>query len=100
MKKVLLVFLSLFATGCTTIHFDNGKVPVNPGGKEVELWHHIVALDLYELSKPVDLDKECGEKEWVTVKSEKSPVNAIAGSVANAFGPIWYPKTATVNCEK
>lgn len=95
MKKLVLA-LPFMLFGCTTIHFDHG--PVKPTTKQVEKWHHIVALDLYEASEPIDLANECGDKEWVTIKTEKSFANTFATVAINQLGPFWYPKTATISC--
>jgi hypothetical protein len=100
LRTILVLTLALMTTACTTIHFDNGKIAANSNGIKTQKWHHIVAMDLYELSKPINLKKECGEKEWVTVKSEKSAINGLAQGVTNALAPLWYPKTAEITCSE
>lgn len=89
---LLLVALS----GCTTIYFDKGKDLRSTTVSEQ--WHHNFALDLYEGSAPVNLKQACGDKSWVSVKTEESFLNGLAGSVANILLPIWYPKTVEVSC--
>lgn len=96
MKK-LLIIASIIMSGCTTIYFDNGEqdktVPVQ------KKWHHNYLFSLIEGSKPVNLDNECGEKEWSSVKTELSFINGLAGGAVNTVGPIWYPKTVEISCK-
>lgn len=99
MKTILLACLALTAAGCTTIQFDNGPA-TSVNKTKTAKWHHNVAFSLYELSKPVNLSEECAEKEWVSVKTEQTFINGLASTVANSFGPIWYPKTVEIECKK
>ena len=96
--KSLLMILPL--TACTTIHFENGKQLQTKNSTSSEKWHHNFAYGLYEHSKPVDLNKECDGKNWNKVTTELSFINGLAASVVNNLGPIWYPKTVTIECER
>lgn len=98
--RYLALILIVILSGCTTIHFDNGNV--DNGGSEVinEQWHHIMALDLYELSDPVSLEQSCKENSWSSVKTELTFLNGLASFGGNLLAPIWYPKTVTVHCEE
>jgi hypothetical protein len=91
------LLLSVALSGCTTIYFDKGK---NVKATEVtEKWHHNFALGLYEQSPPVNPKRECGSKAWVSVKTEESFLNGLAGGAVNLFGPIWYPQTVEIACK-
>lgn len=94
--KQLFIIAVIFLSGCTTIHFDNGS---EVGQLTTKTWHHNVAASLYEVSEPVNLEKQCDDKSWSSVKTELSFVNAIASGVVNTFLPLWYPKTVEVSCK-
>ncbi|MBA6357970.1 MULTISPECIES: Bor/Iss family lipoprotein [unclassified Colwellia] len=98
MKNILLGVLcvTLFS-GCSTIHFDKGdQVKSN---QTTQLWHHNFALSLYEGSPVVDLQNECGNTPWASVKTELTFINGLASGAVNMLGPIWYPKTVEVSCK-
>jgi hypothetical protein len=61
-------------------------------------WHHNFALSLYEASEPVNLNSECRDMTWTSVKTERTFINGLA-QVVNVFAPIWYPKTVEVSCK-
>jgi hypothetical protein len=98
MKNILLGVLCLtFFSGCSTIHFDKGdQVKSN---QTTQLWHHNFAFSLYEGSPVLDLQKECGNMPWASVKTELTFINGLASGAANMLGPIWYPKTVEVSCK-
>jgi hypothetical protein len=98
MKNILLGVLWLtFFSGCSTIRFDKGdQVKSN---QTTQLWHHNFALSLYEGSPVVDLQKECANTPWASVKTELTFINGLASGAANMLGPIWYPKTVEVSCK-
>ena len=98
MKNILLGVLCLtFFSGCSTIHFDKGdQVKSN---QTTQLWHHNFALSLYEGSPVVDLQKECANTPWASVKTDLTFINGLASGTANMLGPIWYPKTVEVSCK-
>ena len=99
MRMTLTASLLLLGalSGCTTIYFDKGKDTRSTAVSEQ--WHHNFALGLYEGSAPVSLKQACGDKSWVSVKTEESFLNGLAGSAASFFLPIWYPKTVEVSCK-
>lgn len=97
MKYFALVLASFAMSACTTIHFDNGEVDTSKQPK-VEKWHHIVALDLVEVSDPVDPEAICEGEQWSSVQTEKTFLNGLASSAVNVFIPLWYPKTVEVTC--
>lgn len=98
MRMALTASLLLLGalSGCTTIYFDKGKDVRST--LVTERWHHNFALGLYEGSAPVNLKQECGDKTWVSVKTEESFLNGLASGAA-IFGFIWSPKTAEVSCK-
>lgn len=96
MKNIIVIVAILFLTGCTTIHFDDGANAT--GSYKTEQWHHNWALALYEGSDPVNLEQECGEKDWKSVQTELTFINWLASLPVNFIGPIWYPKTVEVTC--
>jgi hypothetical protein len=98
MRMALTASLLLLGalSGCTTIYFDKGKDVRSTVVSE--RWHHKFAFDLYEGSAPVNLKQECDDKTWVSVKTEESFLNGLAGGAA-IFGFIWSPKTVEVLCK-
>lgn len=102
MKMALAASLLLLGalSGCTTIYFDKGKDVRST--VVTERWHHNFAFALYEGSAPVNLKQECGDKTWVSVKTEETFLNVLAAVPVNALtliGGIWYPKTVEVACK-
>lgn len=102
MRMALAASLLLLGTlsGCTTIYFDKGKDVRSTVVSE--RWHHNFAFALYEGSDPVNLKQECGDKTWVSVKTEVGFLNGLAAVPVNALtliGGIWYPKTVEVACK-
>lgn len=95
--KLLILLPMILLVGCHTIHFD--KAEPSTSSVQYEQWHHNWAYDLFEGSSPVKPDEKCGDKEWNSVKTERSFINGIAGVVGTMVLPIWYPKTASVSCE-
>jgi hypothetical protein len=97
MMKNLIVLFAILLSGCTTIHFDrNENLDLN--ATKSETWHHNAVLALVEVSDPVNLEEECGEKEWSSVKTELTFVNGLVSSIVNFVAPLWYPKTVEVSC--
>lgn len=94
---VIIVFLVGLLSGCTTIHFDKGEN--SQPTVTTQQWHHNFALALYEGSSPVNLSQACGTGSWVSVKTELTFSNVLAGAVADFYLPIWYPKTVEVSCK-
>ena len=88
MNKTIILSI-LLLSGCTTINFENGAA----SNKEYtsEKWHHNVVLGLIEVSDPVDLEKECANKEWDTVQTEVSFLNGLASTAVNFFFPDLVP---------
>jgi hypothetical protein len=98
MRMALAASLLLLGalSGCTTIYFDKGKDVRS--ASVTEQWHHNFVLDLVEGSAPVSLKQSCGDKPWVSVKTEESFLSGLASSMAFIL-PIWYPKTVEVSCK-
>lgn len=96
-RTLFLFFLSAaMLSGCTTIYFDNGD---NTRSLRPETnWHHNYVFNLIEGSEPVKLNYKCRNRDWVSVKTELTFINALAGGLVNLLGPIWYPKTVEVYC--
>lgn len=99
MRMALTASLLLLGalSGCTTIYFDKGKDLRST--TVTEQWHHNFALSLYEGSAPVSLKQACGDKPWVSVKTEDGFLSSLASGATKIFGPIWYPKTVEVSCK-
>lgn len=94
----LMMALAVTLSGCSTIYFDKGK-GVTPTDTS-ERWHHNIAFDVYEASAPVDPKQECGDKSWVSVKTERGFLNWLAAVPVNSFIPfLWYPKTVEIGCK-
>lgn len=97
MKKIALI-IALCLSGCTTIHFDNGTDV--SGLANAQKWHHIGIISLVEFSAPVNLESECGNKEWSSVQTQLTPINMLAGFVAGLIVPgVWSPKSVEVTCK-
>lgn len=96
LNYVLLLFFIIFTSGCTTLHFDNGQQQEASVTKEE--WHHNVVLALFEVSDPVNLKEECGDKQWTSVQTELTFANGFVSTLVNIFLPVWYPKTVEVSC--
>ena len=92
--KIFLVTAVLAMAGCSTITFENAP---SPSGKTTEFdrWHHIWAFDLYEGSKPVDLEGGCKEQGWQSVTTETSFLNGLAEVFTS---PVWHPESVQVVC--
>jgi hypothetical protein len=96
--KAIIFFSCLFVfNSCATIYLHNGDTP-----SEVEIleWHHGGIFDLVEFSKPVDLSQRCSNKEWQTVKIEKSPLCVLV-DIAEAFliGNLYDPWIVETSCK-
>lgn len=101
--KILILVLLATLSGCTSIHFDNGKAGRLASFEEPQVgkWHHNVVFDLIEVSSPVDLERECKNGEWASVETERSFMDGLAAFGANLFMPVpvWHPKTVRVHCQ-
>lgn len=99
-RSASLILLTLSLSGCSTIHFDRGQ-PVDPRLTDSQkTWHHVIAADLVEVSDPVNPQARCGQRSWQSVKTETTFFNGLASSLVNVFGPIWYPQTVVVECNR
>ncbi|MBY5990974.1 Bor family protein [Ferrimonas balearica] len=100
MKRLMMTLAaaSLLA-GCHTIHFDQEQPVASNKAQSHAQWHHNMALSLVEVSNPVDLDRNCGDNGWETVKTETTFINGLPGAVIPYLGLLWSPKTATVQCQ-
>jgi len=97
-RTTLLVLSLASLTGCSTIEFTQGVNPPAPN-EAYQLWHHNLALSLYEYSDPVDLS-DCNGS-WTTLVVEKDVVTALAGSVDQSvlFGvDVWDPWAVRLEC--
>ncbi len=101
MRKPIALMMALAVTlssGCSTVYFDKGPgvIPTDVS----ERWHHNIAFDVYELSAPVDPKQDCGNKSWVSVKTERSFLNFLAAAPVNSVVPfLWYPRTVEIGCK-
>lgn len=88
-------------SGCSTIVFTNGAEP-DVSARTYDMWHHNLALSLYEYSEPVAPDAYC-DTGWGTVTVEKDLIRGFVGSLDNAIIPfvdIWDPWAVFINCTK
>lgn len=104
LNSVLL--LSVFSlSGCATVHFDNGEPQKTAMVKKK--WHHNVALELVEVSKPIDPAETC-EQQWHSVTTQHSYTGFIATGIVSYFmGPasllttnLWAPQQIKVECRE
>ncbi|WLD57509.1 hypothetical protein NFC81_12425 [Salinispirillum sp. LH 10-3-1] len=84
-------------TGCSTIEFQNSNASAT--NEQYNYWHHNVALSLYELSEPVNLDN-CNSNTWSSATVEKDLIKGLAGSVDNfvIFVDVWDPWSVDLKC--
>jgi hypothetical protein len=96
-NKTIVIALALFAltnlAGCHKIFFHNGADSTT--FTQNEDYHHEVAIELVELSEPVDLNKMCQGQPWRTVKTERTFVNALIGIITQ---PIYGQWTVSQAC--
>lgn len=92
--KIATSVAAIHLAGCSTITFENSG-NVEGATSTYEKWHHIWAFDLYEGSKPVNLEATCSGKQWQTVTTETSFLN---GFTEIFTSPVWYPESVSVNC--
>jgi hypothetical protein len=97
-SSLLLTLAAALVTGCSTIRFDSGK-PASTAVKHSE-WHHTVAFTLLEASDPVDMHDRCIGKPWSTIKTERTFLNGLAGSVDSLIlgVDLWEPLTVEYVC--
>ena len=100
-KPVLLAMIAALSTlcsGCSTINFDSGRTPTSQ--EKHSEWHHTVAFSLLEASNPVDLHDRCAGKNWSTVTTKRTFLNALAGSIDSIIlgVDVWEPWTVEYVC--
>ena len=94
--KLSLVASLVTSAACSSILFENPQQD-QAATQTSESWHHVWLFDLYEGSKPVNLEAKCGEKGWKSVQTETSFMNGFAETFTS---PIWHPETVQVTCGK
>jgi hypothetical protein len=92
-SAVVVTALLIGASGCSTLHFDNGDASTEYTYRE---WHHNGILDLVEFSSPVDMRARCGGDDWQSVKVEKSFTNGLADAISYNFYDGW---TVEYHCD-
>ncbi len=96
-KTALLASSIALTCGCTNMHFDNSNT--SAGEQSEPDWHHNVVFGLIEVSDPVDVKEQCGNKDWNSVHTQISFINGLAGALVGVILPgVWQPKTAQVTC--
>ena len=93
-KQMLLVWTLILSSGCATMHFTNGPVPVED---EYDHWHHIGILRLVEFSAPIQLAKSCKVNQWNSVTVEQEFVHGLVGLFT--FG-LYDPFGARHSCRE
>lgn len=103
-KAIAGMLVAVAASGCSTMHFNNGPGQV-PTDTQSE-WHHTAVMSLWEVSSPVDMKERCKGKDWTVVTTERSFSNMLVGSVDNvllAFKAtgldLWSPWTVEYSCK-
>ena len=89
----LLAAFCVSGTGCMSIFFHNDGTENKD--TQIDRPHHIVALNLIELSRPVNLGERC-PNGWKTVKTERGPLAILISMVAQ---PFYGPMTSGVACK-
>lgn len=97
-SKLVLLFTVCCLTGCSSITFTRSGFVPQPYDMRHEKWHHVLFLNLYEYSEPINIRKECRGAGWSSVKTEVTPANFFATIAGNLLGPIWYPQTVEITC--
>ncbi len=95
--KQLLAIAIILLSGCTTIHFDRDNT-IYLDAVKVEKWHHNMVAEIIEVSDPVRLDQECGDKQWSSIQTEETFFDGLIKIIINQVAPIWAPKTVTISC--
>ena len=102
-KTQIWLIFSILISGCTTMHFDNGLLSQKSSKLDritSEKWHHNFFFDSWEISDSVNLNNECIESEWESIKTETSFLNAISRIPLEILKiPLWYPRTVTIICK-
>lgn len=99
MKKYI-VLLSLFATGCSTLHFTNG--PQVEQTVVREQLHHITLNDLVEISPPMDINYNCANQQWDTITVERTFINGLVAALTwpSGAGTLYSPWTIRYSCRE
>jgi len=97
-KEIVILISAIFIySGCATIYLHNGDTPSEVTQQE---WHHDGILDLVEFSPPVDLSQRCRNREWQTVKIEKSALCVLVDiAEATLVGNIYDPWIVETSCK-
>jgi hypothetical protein len=96
MTRYVLLATLLFAlaqTACSTVYFHNGANSGNDVGPD--RLHHIV-LGSIEVVEPVDLSDRCNGRGWETVKTERT---FLAGLIGSLVSPIYTPWGVAWKCK-
>ena len=103
-KAIAGMAVIVAASGCSTMHFNNGPGQVRTDTQSE--WHHTAVLSLWEVSSPVDMKQRCNGNDWTVVTTKRSFSNVVFGSVDNillatkATGlDLWSPWTVEYSCK-
>lgn len=89
----LLMAFCVGGTGCMSIFFNNDGTESE--ATQGDHLHHIVAFNVIELSKPVNLGATC-PNGWKTFKTERGPLAILLTFFTE---PFYGPMTTGVACK-
>lgn len=96
-KSTVFLTCIIGLSGCSTLHIDrgiDGQVV-----KTIEHQHRALTFDLYELDDPIDLNRMCGDLQWISIKTEKTFSNTLASTFGSLLVPGgWFPRSVIVYC--
>ncbi len=95
MRRLLLVLVICSLTSCSTMNFVNG--PKMDETVAREQWHHLGINGLIEISKPMDIQYNCGKQQWDSITVERSLLNGLA-SVSSVQLSIYTPWSIIYEC--
>jgi len=103
-KAIVCVVVVAAASGCSTMHFNNGPGQVSTDTQSE--WHRTAVMSLWEVSSPVDMKQRCNGNDWTVVTTERSFSNVLLGSVDNILLvtktvglDLWSPWRVEYSCK-
>jgi len=92
-KPIFILSIIITTSSCSTIHFQNGESSTD--AETYSEYHHMAGLELVELSAPVDMRQRCKDKEWQSVKTQRTFLNGLVGAFTQ---PFYSPWEVTYSC--
>ena len=97
MKQAICIFICIFISACSTIHFVNG-----PQMEETvvrEKWHHLAINGIIEISPPFNIEYNCANQQWDTITVERTFLNGLA-SLTSQYVSLYSPWTIVYECRE